>query len=408
MMSVNIKFMENKVVIIGSGIVGMTIAYQLLTRKLSKDILIIDKENLPGKHTSGRNSGVVHSGLYYKPDSLKAKVCVKGAKRLRKWVSDRNLYLNKCGKLILPTNEYLNKRIDELYDRGKKNGCNVEIWDLAKLKKKFPYVNLSCGRALWSPDTSIISPKEILSTLFNELKEKNVKFLFDSEITSVNQTINFIEINNSKKIHFDYLFNCAGLNADKVAKLFDLGSNYKLMPFKGQYLQLKDNFKYKVSSNIYPVPDLNIPFLGVHFTPGISGIFIGPTATLAFGRENYKGIDSLEPYSFIENINILARQYLTAKNGFRRYFHEQAFQTFRPFFIKAAKELIPSVKAENLKFSDKSGIRAQLIDLKNLKLVDDFICLETKNSIHVLNAISPAFTSGFELADLIINQSRIV
>ena len=400
--------MKNKVVIIGSGIVGMTIAYQLLTRKLSKDILIIEKENLPGKHTSGRNSGVVHSGLYYKPDSLKAKVCVKGSKRLRRWVSDRNLYLNKCGKLILPTNEYLNNRISELYDRGKKNGCNVEIWDLAKLKNKFPYVNLTCGRALWSPNTSIISPIEILSTLYNELKEKKVDFLFNSEITSVNQSMNFIEVNKNKKIYFDYLFNCAGLNADKVAKLFDLGSNYKLMPFKGQYLQLKTNFKYKVSSNIYPVPDLNIPFLGIHFTPGSSGTYIGPTATLALGRENYKGIDSLEPYSLIGNINILAKQYLSGKNGFRRYFHEQAFQTFRPFFIKSAKQLIPSIKAENLKYSSKSGIRAQLIDLKNLKLVDDFISLETKNSIHVLNAISPAFTSGFELADLIINKSKIV
>ncbi len=407
-MSVSIGSMENKVVIIGSGIVGMTIAYQLLTRKLSKDILIIEKENLPGKHTSGRNSGVVHSGLYYKPDSLKAKVCVKGSKRLRRWASDRNLYLKKCGKLILPTNEYLNNRIDELYDRGKKNGCNIEIWDLAKLTKKFPYVNLTCGRALWSPDTSIISPKEILSTLFDELQEKNVNFLFNSEIKSVNQVMNFIKINDDKKIYFDYLFNCAGLNADKVAKLFDLGSNYKLMPFKGQYLQLKDNFKYKVSSNIYPVPDLNIPFLGVHFTPGNSGIYIGPTATLALGRENYKGIDSLEPYSLIENINILVKQYLSGKNGFRRYFHEQAFQTFRPFFIKAAKDLIPSVGAENLEYSSKSGIRAQLIDLKNLKLVDDFISLETKNSTHVLNAISPAFTSGFELADLIINKSRLV
>lgn len=400
--------MKNKVVIIGSGIVGMTIAYQLLTRKLSNDILIIEKENLPGKHTSGRNSGVLHSGLYYKPNSLKAKVCVNGSKRLRKWVNNRNLYFNKCGKLILPTNEYLNNRINELYDRGKKNGCNVEIWDLTKLKNKFPYVNLTCGRALWSPDTSIISPQEILSTLFSELKEKKVDFLFNSEITSVNQTINFIEVNKNKKIYFDYLFNCAGLNADKVAKLFDLGSNYKLMPFKGQYLQLKTNFKYKVSSNIYPVPDLNIPFLGIHFTPGSSGTYIGPTATLALGRENYKRLDSLEPYSLIGNINILAKQYLSGKNGFRRYFHEQAFQTFRPFFIKAAKELIPSIKGENLKYSSKCGIRAQLIDLKNLKLVDDFISLETKNSIHILNAISPAFTSGFELADLIINKSKIV
>ena len=126
-MSVNIESMENKVVIIGSGIVGMTIAYQLLTRKLSNNVLIIEKENIPGKHTSGRNSGVVHSGLYYKPESLKAKVCVKGSKRLRKWVSDRNLFLNKCGKLILPTNEYLSNRIDELYDRGKKNGCNIWV-----------------------------------------------------------------------------------------------------------------------------------------------------------------------------------------------------------------------------------------------------------------------------------------
>ncbi len=399
--------MKNKVVIIGSGIVGMTIAYQLLTRKLCENILIIEKENLPGKHTSGRNSGVVHSGLYYKPDSLKAKVCVNGSKRLRKWVNDRNLYLNKCGKLILPTNENLNNRIEELYDRGKRNGCKVEIWDLQQLQDKFPYVNLNCRRALWSPDTSIISPKEILSTLFSELKEKNVDFLFNSEISSVNQNGNYIEVNQNKKIYFDYLFNCAGLNADRVAKFFNLGNNFKLMPFKGQYMQLKSNFKYKITSNIYPVPDLNIPFLGVHFTPGNTGTYVGPTATLALGRENYNGLESIEPYSLISNINLLAKQYLTGKNGFRRYFHEQAFQTFRPLFVKAAKQLIPSITSENLQYSLKSGIRAQLIDLQNLKLVDDFISLETESSIHVLNAISPAFTSGFELADLIINKSKI-
>ena len=186
--------------------------------------------------------------------------------------------------------------------------------------------------------------------------------------------------------------------------------DYILLPFKGLYWKIKDKSPISISTNLYPVPDLAFPFLGVHFTPSADSkpvITIGPTATPAWGRENYNLFDGLEPLMAFKNISILASQYIQNKGGFQKYVNEQAFQSFQPFLVKAAKKLIPSLKPEFIEPSNKVGIRAQLFNLKDSKLIDDFLCINGLNSTHVLNAISPAFTASFELADLIIDRSEI-
>ncbi len=398
------------IVIIGGGIVGLSVAHQLIERRITHKITIVDKEEQLGMHTSGRNSGVLHAGIYYKPGTLKAKVCVNGAKRLLSWIKDRNLKVNECGKIIIPTKDNLDSQLDELLERGRLNGAKVELWDEKQLHEFFPQAKSASGRCLWSPNTVVIKPKDVLACLEKDLISKGVSFIKGDQITKVNLNENTIKLTSQTSISFSHLFNCAGLYSDKVAHLFGLAKQYVLLPFKGLYWQVRKDSLIKVPSNLYPVPDLSVPFLGVHFTPSadlIPNISIGPTATLAFGRENYRGLESIEPFMSIYNLSILARQLITNEGGFRRYAREQSLQSFQPFLVRAAQELIPDINANDIEPSQKVGIRAQLFNVKESRLVDDFLCINAQASTHVLNAISPAFSASFELADLILNESNL-
>tara|TARA_A100001035_G_scaffold277450_1_gene274269 strand:- start:854 stop:2071 length:1218 start_codon:yes stop_codon:yes gene_type:complete len=401
---------SSEIIIIGGGMVGLSIAYQLIERGISKDIIIIDKENNLGCHTSGRNSGVLHAGIYYKPGSLKAKVCINGSRRLQNWIKDRKLTINPCGKIIIPTRSDQDDQLDLLLERGKKNGANVELIKQKKLQEIEPYTESPSGRAIWSPNTVVVKPLEIISNLEKELKEKGVTFLKGINIKKISKIEQKIYSSENSIFNYKYLFNCAGLQSDRIAHLCGIGLKYTILPFKGLYWQVKNSDKFKIGTNIYPVPDLSVPFLGVHFTPSgdKKNIYIGPTATFAFGRENYSPFKGLEPLMSISNLITLSKQYLKNKNNFRNYVHEQSLQSFEPFLIKAAQELVPSITSRDIKLSEKLGIRAQLFDKEKMLLVDDFISLNDDNATHVLNAVSPAFTSSFSLADLIINNSRVL
>ena len=401
---------NNEIVIIGAGMVGQSIAFQLIERKISKKITIIEKENEVGLHTSGRNSGVLHAGLYYKPGSLKAKVSVKGSKRLKNWIIENKLSMNSCGKIIIPTETYLDNQLDILAERALKMEQKLNTLMKKVCMKRYLQAKSASGRALWSPNTAVVNPKEVINHLKKQLELKGVKFRMGHKISQVNRFKSELVFADNSKLSFDYLFNCSGLQSDRLAHKFEIGLDYVLLPFKGLYWKIKDQSPISISTNLYPVPDLAFPFLGVHFTPSADSkpeISIGPTATPAWGRENYNLFDGLEPLMAFKNISILASQYIQNKGGFQKYVNEQAFQSFQPFLIKAAKKLIPSLKPEFIEPSNKVGIRAQLFNLKESKLMDDFLCINGKNSTHVLNAISPAFTASFELADLIIDRSGL-
>ena len=393
--------------IIGGGMVGLSLANQLLEKEIAQSIVIVDKEPKLGLHSSGLNSGVLHAGIYYEPNSLKAKVCVEGSRRLKQWVKERSLPLNECGKVIVPQDEHLDPQIDLLCKRGIANGARVEIWDENKLKEFSPLCRSASGRALWSPNTAVVKPKTVLNKLEKELKEKGVIFKFNQNGWEINAHKRIITLNNNEKVSYAHLINCAGLRADEVAYKFDIGLNYKLLPFKGLYWQIKSSSKIKINTNLYPVPDLNVPFLGVHFTPSADinpVINIGPTATPALGRENYYAFENLEPLSAVNNLLCLINQYFLNEGGFRKYVHQQSLLFLKPLMLKEAKKLIPSITSADLQFSKKVGIRPQLFNKKNKKLENDFLCLSGENSTHIMNAISPAFTASFALADYIINQ----
>ena len=396
------------VLIMGGGMVGLSIAHQLLERGITNSITILDKELQLGLHSSGRNSGVLHAGLYYKPGSLKAKVCVEGARRLRSWVEERGLPINTCGKVIVPPQAQLDDQLDVLAERGKANGAEVEFWDADQLRDLIPEARTASGRALWSPNTAVVKPMSVVRRLRQDLADRGVKMYQGQRSFNARPKQQQLSLTDGSEISYGHLFNCTGLQADRVARKFGTGDQYTLLPFKGLYWQLRANCPFQPRTNLYPVPDLSIPFLGVHFTPSADAtpvVSIGPTATLAFGRENYRGLKAIEPGMAAGNIGLLARQYLTNRGGFRRYVHEQAFLALPPLLIRAAQELIPAIKPEHIELSQKVGIRSQLFNRTTKKLEDDFLCLPGPCSTHVLNAISPAFTASFALADLIIDQS---
>ncbi len=393
--------------IIGGGMVGLSIANQLLERDISKKIVVIDKEKSLGMHSSGLNSGVLHSGVYYKPGTLKSKVCVSGSRRLKKWIKERNLPINECGKIIIPQEENLDNQLDVLKERATKNGANVELINEKDLKSLEPFAKSSTGRALWSPNTVVVKSKIVLNKLESELREKGVKIFLYEKNWDVDPIKCIFSLTDGKKINYGHLINCSGLYADRVAKKFNVGEKYRLFPFKGIYWAVRNNSEIKINRNIYPVPDLNVPFLGVHFTPSadeIPTIYIGPTATPALGRENYKGLDAFEPFSTFSNLLSLAGQYLQNNGGFRKYVHEQLLLALKPVMLNSAKKLIPSITNYDIVACEKVGIRSQLFNLDEEKLEDDFLCLDGPSSTHVMNAISPAFTASFSLADLIIDQ----
>ncbi len=404
---INTKSARNfEAVIIGGGMIGLSSANQLIEKKITNSILIIDKEKKLGIHSSGRNSGVLHAGLYYEPNSLKAKVCVAGAKRLKSWVLERSLPINQCGKLIIPTREDLDSQLEVLASRGKANGAKVEFWDKNQVNELVPDASCLTGRALWSPNTAVVNPIKVINKLQEELSSKGVKFIFSEPQWSVYEKGKAIQLTNNETINYGHLINCAGLQADRVAHKFKIGEEFILIPFKGVYYQIKLKSDLKIATNLYPVPDLNLPFLGVHFTPNHDQtlISIGPTASFAFGRENYRGRQGIEPLISIENLKILSSQYIFNRGGFRKYVHEQAFLSMQGPFLEAAKKLIPKIKSGDIELSSKVGIRSQLFNKKMMKLENDFICKNGKNSTHILNAISPAFTASFALADFIIDN----
>ena len=403
------EFFEYDFLVVGAGMVGLSVAHQLKIKEPNKKICIIEKEKEVGFHSSGRNSGVLHAGIYYEPNTLKSNLCIEGSKRLKKWCVEQNIEILECGKVISPQDQNLDFQLDNLMDRGKKNGAVVEIINKNKFEELVPNGRTSSGRAIWSPNTSVVSPLQVIKKLQKQLMSEGIEFLFNTKLVKFFKLEQAVTLKNNLnaedyKIKFSHLFNCSGLHSDEVGKLFGVGKNFNLIPFKGIYWELKKKPNLFFDKNLYPVPDLKMPFLGVHVTPSIDkNIYLGPTAIPAFGSENYYGFDGLEPLKTLKNFGIMANQLIKNENKFRQYASEQALLGFKYLFFKSAKKLVPSLELEDILPSRKVGIRPQLFNNVSKKLLTDFHLERTNCSTHVLNAISPAFTASFAFAEYIIN-----
>lgn len=395
------KHMDQKqydYLIVGGGIIGLSVARSLRRHKPQATILIIEKEGDIARHASGRNSGVLHAGFYYTADSLKAKFTVDGNRAMKEYVHRKGLAINACGKLVVAKNENELEQLFELERRGKKNGSHIRLINEDEAHDIEPTVK-TYKKALYSPDTATVDPREVCQSLKEDLIKDGVEFQFDAKYVSrkeggiVTTKGEFL----AKKI-----INCAGLYADRIAHHFGFGKKYTMIPFKGLYLEYVKN-KTDIRTNIYPVPNLKNPFLGVHFTKTVSGkIKIGPTATPAFWRENYAGFSRFDILEMIAVGSYEAKLFLTNAFGFRDIAFEEMKKYDRKHFIDLAKELVPSIDAAGFGEYMNPGIRAQLLNKTTLTLVQDFVIEGDAGSTHVLNAVSPAFTCSFPFSEYVV------
>lgn len=391
-------------VIIGAGIVGLTVAFSLLKRYPASRIIILEKESSIGLHASGRNSGVIHSGVYYPKGSLKAKLCVDGSHKMIDYCKSNDLAINQCGKLILPIRETDGEVLKNLANRANQNGISAEFLDEKQTFELEPLVKSATGKALFIPITSVTDSKVILNHLSDNLQSKGVKIFLDSICYDVDIKRKRVSTPRGE-YHYGHLVNCAGIYADELAKQCDLVNRYTVIPFKGLYYKLLPRFNDQINHLIYPVPDMNMPFLGVHLTKSIYGdIYVGPSAIPAFGKEHYKGLEGVSIRDAGSMLYHVFNQYVRNHNGFRYYTHNEVTRVFKSQFVKAAQKLIPSIKKEDLVNCPKVGIRAQLVDKLKNELVMDFLIEKTANETHVLNAVSPAFTSSFSCGEFIVQN----
>lgn len=390
-------------IVVGAGIVGLTLARELASRKVGR-ILVLEKEPEPGRHASGRNSGVVHAGIYYAADSLKAKFCVEGAKRLTHYAGENNLPILKCGKVIVANREDSVPGLSVLLERAEKNNVDVKKISLEELREIEPEAH-SFEYALWSPQTSVVDSKAILNQLIDDLKTLGVKFAFNCEVHSVNSASKTV-FAGTGTFNFGFLFNTAGVYADRIAKHFGVGSKYRILPFKGLYWKSSNDYAKRIQRLIYPVPNIGMPFLGVHITRTVDGkVLFGPTAIPAFGRENYSMFGGLSPRESPAISWHLLRMLIRNPGHFRTYVREEMGRYWPSNFFNEAKTLVQTLSRQDIGEFYKVGIRAQLMDVENGRLEMDFVIEAGENSLHVLNAISPAFTCAFAFAPYLVDRA---
>ena len=388
--------------IVGGGIIGASTAYKLKLNFPRSKILVIEKEIQSSIHQTGRNSGVIHSGLYYTPGSLKAKTCINGYHQLLKFCFEENINYEICGKLVVPKNKLELKKLELIAKRGSENGLNgIRFVDRKEVKKMEPYI--SSTEALHVPQTGIVDYIGMTKRLISRAVEDKGSFRTNAKVVDMGTTSNksFIRLLNDEIIFSEKIIFCAGLQSDRLAKLDGLSDDIQIVPFRGDYYELKNKSRFKVKNLIYPVPNPDFPFLGVHFTRMIDGtVECGPNAVFSFAREGYDRTsfnlkDSLSSLSFEGTRKLFTSNW---RFGLKEY--KLAFLKYK--YLAELRKIMPDLQASDL-VRGRSGIRAQAVDKKG-NLVDDFVIKKGKIGIHVLNAPSPAATASLAIADEIITH----
>lgn len=386
------------IIILGGGIVGLSVAYKLSTNK-NLNITVIEKENELGKHQSTNNSGVLHCGLYYKPGSLKALLSVDGIQQMTNFCIEHNIPHEICGKLVVSTNQEESIKLNELFDIGTKNGLkNLKKLNRQQMIKIEP--NVGGIEAIHVPQEGIVDYKKVIDKLSQIITNNGHSIKFNSKVVNIkNNKVH----TNTNSYEYDILINCTGLYSDRISKLTTKIKS-KIVPFRGEYYKLKPKSEYLVNNLIYPVPDPKYPFLGVHFTRLINGgIEAGPNAVLAFSREGYK----------LSNINLFdIFDYITF-NGFWKFIFKHKYMCLKELyqsinkkqFTKALQKLIPIIKEDDL-IKGGSGVRAQAMSDTG-ELIQDFEIVINNNVCNVINCPSPAATASLAIADYIIKQIKL-
>lgn len=380
--------------VIGGGVIGLSVARELRRRHADARVRLIEKEPDTGLHASGRNSGVLHAGFYYTPDSLKARFTRDGNARLREYCASRNIPLNTCGKLVVARNQGEHAGLDTLLERGRKNGIALQSITGQEAREIEPRV-LTAGRALWSPTTASVDPKQVVAAMRNDAIHEGIR---------IDRGVRFLARDRDRvctsagTVSAGYVVNAAGLQADQIARQFGFSSGYRIVPFKGLYLY-SDEAPGALRTNVYPVPDLRNPFLGVHFTVAANGaIKIGPTAIPAFWREHYQGFGGFDLGELAAVCYRQTRLFLAPETGLWRLAVAEMKKYSRAHMVALAGELVSGTNLAQYRHWGKPGLRAQLVDIRKNRLEMDFVLEGDARSMHVLNAVSPAFTCSLPFA----------
>lgn len=396
--------MNADIVIVGGGIVGLATAYHLTEKYPNKKILVLEKEDEVAHHQTGNNSGVIHSGLYYKPGSLKAKNCIDGYHMMIQFCDEHEIPYDLCGKVVVATDKSELGRLRDLFDRGRENGLEgLEMLDQARLKEIEPH--LAGIQGIRVPQTGIVNYKQVCQKLAEIITQRGGEIHLNTLVQAMKETADNVQITTSTiSVECQLIINCAGLYSDEVAKMHLGKLDTRIIPFRGEYFELTAEAEHLVKHLIYPVPDPNFPFLGVHFTRMIGGgIEAGPNAVFAFKKEGYLRTD----FNFKEFFGSLLWP------GFQKvmfkYWKTGLGEMYRSFskkaFTKALQRLIPEVQEEHL-VPAPAGVRAQACD-RTGGLLDDFKIVHEKRAIHVINAPSPAATSSLGIGKTISDMVEL-
>ncbi len=389
------------VAIIGAGIVGLAIGREIVSRFPNSSVVILEKESSLACHQTGHNSGVIHSGIYYLPGSLKATLCRAGATSMIRYCEEHSIPVDVCGKVVVATDQSELPRLEILFQRGQANGLpGLQMLSAEEIREREPH---SSGiRGIHVPGTAIVDYRVVAQRYAQEIEGRGGKILLSSQVTNLRTTVRSTTIETTgEAVEAKLVINCAGLQSDRISRMADARLPISIVPFRGEYYELAPAKHHLVKGLIYPVPDPKFPFLGVHFTRRIGGgVEAGPNAVLAWKREGYSKTsfnlrDSFEFATFPGFWRMAAKNWRASVGEYYRSWRKAAF-------VHALQKLIPELAAEDL-IPGGSGVRAQAVD-KSGKLVDDFHIAYTQGMIHVCNVPSPAATASLAIAEHIVSQ----
>lgn len=388
------------IAIIGSGIVGLATAYQAGLRFPGKSIVVLDKETTVARHQTGHNSGVLHSGIYYRPGSLRAINCRDGKRAMEAFCEAEGIPFERCGKVIVATDAEEITRLESLYERGQANGVSCELIGPERLREIEPH---AAGlKAIHVPEAGIVDYSAVCRRLVEKIRDAGGMILLGAAVTGIDVREHVVIIKNeARDIEATVAVNCAGLHADRIARLSGANIQSRIVPFRGEYYKLRPNAQRFVRALIYPVPDPRFPFLGVHFTKMIGGgVECGPNAVLAFAREGYTKSalnlrDLAESLTYPGFLRMAAKHWRTGLGEMWRSVNKGAF-------VRALRKLVPEITTDDLDPAP-AGVRAQALG-RDGNLVDDFLIEESGRVVNVLNAPSPAATSSLNIGGMIADR----
>jgi L-2-hydroxyglutarate oxidase len=400
-MARNIQPQKCDVLIIGGGIIGLSIGIALLESKPFLKVIIAEKEKSLGLHASGRNSGVLHAGFYYSPDSLKAKFCRDGNKELRKVAKKHGIEVREVGKVVVARNEDENNRLDSLFERGLKNGVDIELKSAEELKL-FEPLAATHERFLWSPNTGVSDPKAINQGLMNDFISLGGKIDFDTAVTLIQKNSEIYD--SSVQYDAKHFINASGAQSDRIARKVGVGLEYAMLPFIGVYRATEEK-NLPLKRLVYPVPHPINPFLGVHFTLTVDHkVKIGPTAIPISGREQYSFTEGWSASDIRQAFKGMKSLIRGDSHDLRAILKTEWPKMTQSRLVEESTELVPTANLVNNWYKKPPGIRSQLVHLPSGKLEQDFVIRSTGNSTHVLNAVSPGWTSAIPFGRWIVEE----